>query len=232
MRIISGRDYYDNALAYGRDETILFVRERDRWLKDAEVPSGLKYVRPYISLREINKKTDVAYRGENIYVVDGRKYFLNALTVMFCGKVYHGISIEQDGGGTVYFWQKDQFEEFIGKLGLECYRHSYRFDIDPKTFFDPYNAPRTLMDWLIDMHITLAVRFPSKQPEKWSINSDRLKEVQFYRALDAFTAFQEISMWIGGVIPGHGNQMVAIPDIIRIEKHGFDKKFSFRKQPK
>ena len=37
MRIINGKDYYDNALAYGRDENIILVREKNNIMSDDEV---------------------------------------------------------------------------------------------------------------------------------------------------------------------------------------------------
>jgi hypothetical protein len=65
----------------------------------------------------------------------------------------------------------------------------------------------------------------------WVCNSDNLKEFDFIKVVDPTTAFQNISMWIGGVIPKPGNRAVEITDDkIKIAKHGMDK-YSFRKHP-
>lgn len=57
-----------------------------------------------------------------------------------------------------------------------------------------------------------------------------LKEYEFFKVLDAFGAFQELSMYISGVLGGTAPEMVEISDADRIHKHGFDK-WSFRKPP-
>ena len=58
-----------------------------------------------------------------------------------------------------------------------------------------------------------------------------LKDYEFFKVVDAFQAFQELSMFISGVLGGQSPKMVEISDNIRIEKHGFDK-MSFRKEKK
>jgi hypothetical protein len=55
--------------------------------------------------------------------------------------------------------------------------------------------------------------------------------LEFYRVLDAYSAFQRISEWVGGTLANTGNPMVAITDDrIKAHKHGFDR-WSFRKLP-
>jgi hypothetical protein len=47
--------------------------------------------------------------------------------------------------------------------------------------------------------------------------------------MDPFTLFQELSMFVGGVLPRNPNPMVEITDDkVKVAKHGFDK-WSFRK---
>lgn len=58
-----------------------------------------------------------------------------------------------------------------------------------------------------------------------------LKDIAFWRAVNAFSAFQEISMFLGGVLGSEGRPMVEISDAVRAEKHGLDRT-SFRKPPK
>ncbi len=57
-----------------------------------------------------------------------------------------------------------------------------------------------------------------------------LKEVGFYQDKDAYTAFQELSMFLGGVMGSSGRPMVQLSDKEVHAKHGFDK-WSFRKPP-
>jgi hypothetical protein len=57
-----------------------------------------------------------------------------------------------------------------------------------------------------------------------------LNDFEFIKVIDPVTAYQEISMWIGGVLPKSDNAMINITDEDRIKQHGFDKR-SFRKDP-
>jgi hypothetical protein len=67
--------------------------------------------------------------------------------------------------------------------------------------------------------------------DAWLCNSDSLKEFDFIKLVDPVRAFQEISMWVGGVLPKPGNKLVEITDDkIKLAKHGMDK-HSFRNLP-
>lgn len=57
----------------------------------------------------------------------------------------------------------------------------------------------------------------------------RLADFQFGRMLPAQAVYQEIAMWIGGVLPRHGAMAAAVPDPIRFEERGFDGRTSFRR---
>jgi len=56
----------------------------------------------------------------------------------------------------------------------------------------------------------------------------RLADIEFYRVMPTWQAFQELSMFLGN-IAAPNNPMVVISDQSMIAKHGFDK-WSFRKQ--
>lgn len=49
--------------------------------------------------------------------------------------------------------------------------------------------------------------------------------------IDPYQAWQDISMFIGGVMPGRQSPMVQLTDESRIVKAGFDTKYSFRRRP-
>jgi hypothetical protein len=58
----------------------------------------------------------------------------------------------------------------------------------------------------------------------------RLKDFDFARIVDPYTAFQEIAMMVGGVIPKGGPPIVEVSNESKIKKHGLDK-WSFRRPP-
>jgi len=55
-----------------------------------------------------------------------------------------------------------------------------------------------------------------------------LRELGFPKVMDPYTAFQEISMFIGGVLGNHEKEVTELTEKDRIQQHGFDK-WSFRK---
>jgi hypothetical protein len=58
----------------------------------------------------------------------------------------------------------------------------------------------------------------------------RLKDYKFYKVFDPYTAFQELDMFISGVLTREGNPMAGISDTDLRDKKGFDK-MSFKKAP-
>ena len=241
MRIINGKDYYDNALAYGRDENIILVREKNNIMSDDEVG-------------HFNHRI---YKPDLTFTIGKIKYIINRVYVIFCGKLYYGVRTKTEKGYISspdhFIWNNAEFEHWILENNITHLHDS--------NFCGVSDIPDRL-PWMIENNIVSAIYFPEyldrrckichalysenftiiantktrsciggHQTESlyWLINSDRLKSVQFFKVFDHYAAFQEISMWVGGVLTNHGNPMVEISDIIRVEKHGFDKKKSFRK---
>jgi len=58
-----------------------------------------------------------------------------------------------------------------------------------------------------------------------------LKDVQFYKVFDPYQALQEIEMYVTGVLGANNKPMIEISDEHKIVGHGFDPKYSFRKEP-
>lgn len=63
------------------------------------------------------------------------------------------------------------------------------------------------------------------------VRNPNLKDLGFQRVLDPHSCFQQISQFIGGVMPGRQMPMVQLDDKHMIQKKGFDIKYSFRKRP-
>jgi hypothetical protein len=117
----------------------------------------------------------------------------------------------------------------------------------PRLFLERKNDP-LVQDLLINQRIVTAIfgqsyklfqlmmDFSIAMPQPWTtskpfaFNDMSLKDIQFYRAVDPYTAFQEIEMYLGGIVPRPGAMTANIEDKYRVEQHGFDK-WSFRKMP-
>lgn len=63
------------------------------------------------------------------------------------------------------------------------------------------------------------------------IRNPCLADLEFQRVLDPYTCFQNIAMFIGGVMPGRQMPMVHLTDTDRLLKRGFDPVYGFRKRP-
>ena len=88
-------------------------------------------------------------------------------------------------------------------------------------------------DEINDIHFLLdsPIIIVKKRGDENIIINPKLKDYRFYKIVDSFTAFQELSMFIGGVMGGKVPKMVEISNEDKIAKHGFDK-WSFRKEKK
>lgn len=217
MRIVGGRDYYDGAMAYGQDQTVVFVRHKDKTIPSDELPLvNLRY-KPY-DICVIN-----VYFAGKLYVGLRTPHFETRYTYAGMGK-YH------------YFWDAKSFLEYMKKSAPLV-----NFNLNETSVHDFFNnnGKEDHRDLLIKKRITIAYFILSGHGLRynlsenvWNIDSFDLKSIEFAKVKDPFTAFQEIAMWISGVLPMEPPNMVKIVDEdIRIAKRGFDPKTSFRKEP-
>lgn len=233
MRIKYGRDYYDGGMAYGIDKSVVFPRKvGDNALSIPldELPTLNSC--PHISVTSWGKDLDIF----DIYVY-------------FCGKVYCGLYIEYESGihfgvpneNKVYVWSMAELEKHLkaGHFVLEGTKYWYGKNMDLLTIFREYFKQSGTDLYLynaINKRVTIGIfnrgenRYGQKQV--WHVDGDDLKNIGFVRVLPVNTAFQELSMWFGGILPKEGEKPVKIVDEkIRIDKRGFDHVTSFRKEP-
>ena len=128
-----------------------------------------------------------------------------------------------------YRWMKKGFKSFN--------------EINRETFM----AAAESYDWLSAHRLTkcpvLSFRVAKQEERRWQYTSDAsrpmdfrllenpvLQDVGFYQVKPAFEAYQEIAMFLGGVLGSEGRDMVALTDKDLHRKHGFDK-WSFKKMP-
>lgn len=92
----------------------------------------------------------------------------------------------------------------------------------------------TYMQQCIDNKIVIVCISPCGNRHgrfRFDFNGELGGPFQFYKKLDAYSMWQELAMYVDGRLSSPGNATIDIPDIFRIEGHGFDKKTSFRKGP-
>ena len=68
------------------------------------------------------------------------------------------------------------------------------------------------------------------KPETMLICNPVLQSVDWFKKFDTFTTYQEISMFLGGVLGNVEDNNIPMSDKDKVLSHGFDIKSSFRKE--
>ena len=235
MRIIHGHDYYDSALAYGSDPDVVFVREKNHIL-DAD------QIRPIPGL--FGAGGNVYFIGKRatyqssftkfIPLPNGDSFHLDSFRIWVADKSWWGWRI-QDSTGVTCFYSWEGLSRWAESHSYSVIRPMYSYRVHRHTVSDSiphemHDSSDQLQAWMIQNRVTV-ITLVDDWPHTARVNGDNLKEFQMFRVMDAFSMFQLISGWVGGVLPRNPNPMVEITDDkIKSHKHGFDK-WSFRKLP-
>ena len=223
MRIIGGRDYYDSARAFGEDRETVFIRavyEKSPWVK---TPFGSDWSFPFVPW-------------------DTRDC-VEEISVVFCGKIYNGVAVRDHRlTNQSYHWSVGSFKEAAKEYDFKVMDVvSSHWDKDnrrPRRLSDVFSIEdlsRNHLNYAIENGVVIAIRNPFDRNgrdlhDHWKVNTDGLKDIAFPKVIDPYSAFQEISMFVGGVLPRSGNPMVELTgEKIMLQKHGMDK-WSFRRQ--
>lgn len=252
MKIISTyHDYYDHAMAYGQDQTIVYNRKQDKFEIERVVPSNLN---SFIKIKTKDENIDVAKLSEvanrisdclpeKTFVSLGynqdiksknNDYKLKSFSIVFCGKLYRAITVQKFNHSYTEieihtFYSYDSIIAYLEKekAGLEKENRWVKRTIRDKIRKEFEIKHEIDVDYLIENKVT-CVKLDSRDIE---INPV-LKDIDFYKVFDPFSCYQELDMWISGTLSYPQNFMVEIEDKYRIEQHGFDPKYGFRKRPK
>jgi len=246
MRILSKfHDYYDKALAYGFDKSIVFVRNpTDR--------------------EELDKRKWAALHAAVTEMPATHELCLPSL-ILFCGKAYPVWRIpevrypEHDGSyhtapGRSCFsieqWKASLTQEHVASVDWRASRRLDKFLADlaeePRwkrlrdltAFpFTPEGEARWREKHKAVLAATHEFHLAHKTPialleerytEVFFYLNPRLQDYDFGRAVDPCTAFQEISMYLGGgPLAGQPDPVPEVADEVMRDAKGFDKR-SFR----
>jgi len=169
---------------------------------------------------------------ENKFPYDS--YFI----VGFCGKLYVGWklysfkNINNDVLITITYDLDYIFELFDEKnrFGNSLYDIvSYILNYDAIDLFRELNTPIFIYDY--DSNVKNISGYCREYHNSKFIINPLLKNYEFYKKFDSFQTFQEISMFIGGVLGSKEKKIIEVEDKYKIAQHGFNK-WSFRKEPK
>jgi hypothetical protein len=215
MRIHSNfHDYYDTAMGYGQDPALHYDRkERAVHLSELKAqPPQAGVFDSYLYRR--SRYLDFSPRG-----------LLRERLIGFCGVVYPCLARfknESDKKATEFIYTTERARELIAdKEGASWYRlrreRAYKFP-------EPFNFDAMF----VELSAPIFVAYNHQQDVRLVTNAC-LKDVEFYKVKDAFTAFQDIAGYLGNQLVKRDGPL-DVADKYRIAQHGFDK-WSFRKPP-
>ena len=218
-------DYYDNAVEYDNVDNSLHYNRFTSIVRLSEIKSQLP--------EKLTVSVDRNYR--NRYPDPSFELMLMG----FCGRLYPVVNVINTDNNPFNMWIYDQFDlrkrEREGLFSV----HGYGFKfagrpLDGKEFL-AHKGESVEPDFFLE--IKAPAFLIRKQPFTTQgyhrslevVVNPMLRDYSFFRVMDAFTAFQELSMYLGNVLVTH-DKPDTIGDDDRIKQHGFDFKWSFRKK--
>lgn len=236
MRIISPfRDYYDTAQSFGQDDRVIYHRvERD---EPFEFNAQNEELAKWFPARNVpwNRRgqfADVSYS----YFSDFYRAYYSFFRVGFCGKLYSGVKIQfgEDINSESFYtidnilaraekiYKPNKFEKFKVSKFLSTVKEWLAFD--EKAPHENFN------DWAAKNKVPIMLWTSGNDlfERKTLIYNPCLRNIEFYKVMYPYQAYQELDMYISGVIGYPGVPMIEIEDKYKIAEHGFDK-WSFRK---
>lgn len=233
MLIVSNyKDYYDSAVGMGIDKTIVYTRHEN----EIDVPKDIHELFSE-NAGNFGYKT-ISTSWSYLPTIPKGKYEIELFVVGFCGKLHVGCICTSTDYSSIdkhnlveYVYDHDKLRSILSSnsnkylnWGKSNKQHfdDYLFkikSIDPIEIFRKYNAP-----------IFIYRSGLRGKKEKIYINPC-LKEYGFMKIHDPFTAFQEIQMFVSGVLGNNENApQPEMTEKQKIAQHGMDK-WSFRKEP-
>lgn len=229
MLIISKQhDYYDSiGKAAGVDKTVVYKRKERQYYSHHE--EAKRFMRKTSRFPHGCRR-----RGK---IKPGQLLDFSTGSVGFCGMTYpmlevrrHQVDEDQNSfAETTWYYTTEAVKRLDGmmeelKFGASPWDNTSRevwlqfmFSMDD---FHQFNSPILLVRGHTDSRDPVVIVDPV------------LRDIDFQKVVDPYSAFQEIQMFLSGVLGNTEKETVAISDVHRLEAAGFDKKWSFRKQSK
>lgn len=239
MLIVSKfHDYYDTASAHGVDKTCIYKRakleveiKRPNWdsQHQLKLPNGSNFY-----FDRVHDSRSV-FHGSSVGRVD-----IFPRVIAFCGNFYPVIKIKQTDVESKAFcaYTQEEFAAFVDRENLFTNKSRYRyfsprwdkFNVEYeqglKAFFDTSQMDR----YKELFHAYRAPAFVVGNEKKLLVNPC-LKDYGFMKVKDPQSAFQDIHMYLSGVIGAPPNPKEKMSDKVLAAAKGHDGEYSFKKPP-
>ena len=227
MLIVSKfHDYYDTAIGYGGvDKTVVYKRKTEK--KEAPDSSGDIFNRIY----------------EEQFHKHRFDYTVCKCVMGFCGQIfpfYHIVKKWKTNGNDriehFYMYDMEEMIDFtrkekIGQWTAKRYSRYYT-RLSDRTIKEYFAKDWSHLHKYFRKYKAPVFLLQHKWPAKTELMLNPvLRERHFAKRKDPFTAYQEIYMYLSGVLGIGEKEIVQIKDKYMLKKKGFDK-WSFKKRPK
>jgi hypothetical protein len=178
----------------------------------------------------------------------GRHYYayVEPFAIVFCGKTYRAVRIDVNAADhtaskpTRCFYDSESASEYLRQFGMVFdnreKRPGWRSLFTRPSVVEYLETPVNdhYAQFVLENRLPIVgLNYPERElfsKERPAVKNCILNKAEFYRVFDAHTAFQELSMYVGGVLPQQSAMVATVSDKDRIAQRGFDK-WSFRKMP-
>jgi hypothetical protein len=209
MKIVSPfHDYYDSIQAMGIDKTCVYIRKKE------EISS-----KKYNDHRWWESKRPKLYFNKKSDDVSNHNFIIG-----FCDHIYPGVKVQKSikdrfGNPQItaskIFYDKKSFDDFNEE---KIERNKYLREV---SHFE-YDWEKEFGDIFLKYKVPLFIVIGDGHNEIIHLNGC-LKEYEFQKVKDPYTAYQYIYQYISGVLGVGSNPMIEISDKDKSIKHGFDK---------
>lgn len=221
MLIVSDfHDYYDSVSSLGIDKKCPYQRK--------QVKTEVRFPREVISPAMYNE-----------YERGGFKYKIRYRLLGFCGKIYPVVIVEKSTYfnpeilDQEFFYEEKPLAQYLTSLKItpkqykRWWQDRYTIEVVDglKKFFNPSS-----WDHFLPYFQTHKVPIFMIGRDFYVLNP-ALKQYRFQQVKDTYTAFQEVYMYISGVLGVQPNPTVEVSDKVKAAAKGHDGKYSFRKPP-
>lgn len=232
MLIISDfHDYYDGIMKQGVDKNIVYNRK----LKEIELTSDKDLKYPFNST--------IDYTSYRHHYKLPSYLNISMFNIIFCGRIYPGIRFSFGVGeyNNIYCYNTREVINLIKNNNIDIrnvfnrlnFNRVYRYfkrDKDPLNdlkkecdyYFREFGSNKYMSDLINDRIIVCL--FERRDLKCYHVINPKLMDYQFYRIFDSYSAFQELSMYIGGVLPKETREPMEISDRDMMAKKGFDER--------
>lgn len=217
MRVVSKfHDYYDGVQRMGQDQSVVYVRERKVFDLTHNLSSN-DMASSYWGLSYIIGFCGKIYPCLNVQYVDKPNPFHEYRICYSIEDVDDIVESKFSKSHQEKYWRVSPYGWVAGSSRQGLVEHVFKKHTrqDWMSLFAQHNTPLFLLNFV----------------DKQLIVNPMLRTYDFARVVDPYTAYQSIYSYITGVLRGPVMPIPQISDEIMCEAKGFDKKWSFRKEP-